>query len=85
LVKEVECRLSGEGNRFIDVDILLYGAQSIRSAELIVPHPHLAEQAFVLIPLAEIAPELVHSETGSTIGELASKVVGGEKVQLYEL
>ena len=84
-VKEVERRLSGEGNRFIEVDILFYGDQNIRSAELIVPHPHLAERASVLIPLAEIAPELVHLETGATIGELASKVVRREKVRLYEL
>lgn len=44
------------GPRPLDLDVLLYGQQIISQAGLCVPHPHLAERAFVLLPLAEIAP-----------------------------
>jgi len=46
------------GPRTLDLDLLLYGAQRIESADLSVPHPHLHERAFVLLPLCEIAPRL---------------------------
>ncbi|MBN1366441.1 MAG: 2-amino-4-hydroxy-6-hydroxymethyldihydropteridine diphosphokinase [Dehalococcoidales bacterium] len=46
--------------RIIDIDILLYGDEIIDTPDLKIPHPRLAERAFVLVPLAEIAPELVH-------------------------
>ena len=47
------------GPRVIDLDLLLYGGEQVAFPELIVPHPRLRERAFVLVPLAEIAPELV--------------------------
>jgi 2-amino-4-hydroxy-6-hydroxymethyldihydropteridine diphosphokinase len=47
------------GPRTLDIDILTYGDQSIDAPDLKTPHPHLAERAFVLAPLAEIAPHLV--------------------------
>ncbi len=47
------------GPRLIDIDILLFGAQEIHESGLDIPHPRLTERAFVLVPLAEIAPELV--------------------------
>jgi len=46
------------GPRVIDLDLLLYGGERISSPRLTVPHPRLRERAFVLIPLAEIAPEM---------------------------
>ncbi|HET8700530.1 MAG TPA: 2-amino-4-hydroxy-6-hydroxymethyldihydropteridine diphosphokinase [Nitrococcus sp.] len=46
------------GPRTLDLDILLWGAQQLRLPELIVPHPGIAQRAFVLYPLAELAPEL---------------------------
>ena len=46
--------------RPIDIDILFYGDQIIETPELIIPHPRLTERAFVLTPLAVIAPDLVH-------------------------
>lgn len=58
--------------RPIDVDILLYGGRVIETTELRVPHVLLAERNFVLVPLAELAPEAAHPVTGRTIGELAA-------------
>ena len=45
--------------RTLDLDILLYGQARVHSAALTVPHPRMAQRAFVLLPLAEIAPQLV--------------------------
>jgi len=67
--------------RPIDIDILFYGDQVINSPELIIPHPHLEERAFVLIPLAEIAPDLVHPVSGKTIRKMVEKVRGSEGVR----
>jgi len=46
------------GPRVLDLDVLLYGSRVVDESGLRVPHPHLAERAFVLLPLAEIAPEV---------------------------
>ena len=48
--------------RTLDLDILLYGEARIESTHLSIPHPRMFERAFVLVPLAEIAPALVTSE-----------------------
>ena len=59
--------------RTLDLDVLLYGAQVIDLPGLRVPHPRLAERAFVLEPLAALAPELRHPELGATIESLAAR------------
>jgi 2-amino-4-hydroxy-6-hydroxymethyldihydropteridine diphosphokinase len=56
--------------RHIDIDILLCGDNIINDHELAIPHPHLQERNFVLIPLMELAPELIHPVLGKTIEEL---------------
>ena len=74
LAKVIETKMGRTGksndSRPIDVDILFYGDQVVDTPELVIPHPLLHERAFVLIPLAEIAPELVHPVMGKTVMEL---------------
>lgn len=58
------------GPRPLDLDILLFDNQVIDDNELSVPHPRLAERAFVLIPLREVAPQAIDPRSGKTVSEL---------------
>jgi 2-amino-4-hydroxy-6-hydroxymethyldihydropteridine diphosphokinase len=60
------------GPREIDIDILMYDGVVFENAALQVPHPDLERRKFVLVPLREIAPDLVHPVNGMTIEELAA-------------
>ena len=60
------------GPRVIDLDLLLYDDTVIDAAQLRVPHPHLHERAFVLVPLAEIAPDASIPRRGSVAAALAA-------------
>ncbi|RME84853.1 MAG: 2-amino-4-hydroxy-6-hydroxymethyldihydropteridine diphosphokinase [Caldilineae bacterium] len=62
------------GPRLIDIDILFYDRVCFASYSLTVPHPRLAERAFVLVPLADIAADLVHPGNGYTIEELVARL-----------
>jgi 2-amino-4-hydroxy-6-hydroxymethyldihydropteridine diphosphokinase len=82
LVKGIERKLGrqpGKTNtpRPIDIDILFYDNEAVNSLELIIPHPRLTERAFVLAPLTEIAPELVHPANGKTAKELLGELEKG--------
>jgi len=74
-LKQTEKQLGRQANfrfgpRLIDLDILFYGNRIIQTPRLQVPHPRLTQRAFVLVPLAEIAPELVHPQNKQTITQL---------------
>lgn len=86
--QEVENRLGRVrsirwGPRTIDIDLLLFGDHEIETAELTIPHPRMAERAFVLEPLAEIAPDLRVGRT--SIQELLERLrkEGGQGIALY--
>lgn len=62
------------GPRTLDLDLLLYDQQRIVTSRLTLPHPRLAERAFVLVPLAEVAPLELHIPGAGTLGELLVKI-----------
>jgi 2-amino-4-hydroxy-6-hydroxymethyldihydropteridine diphosphokinase len=61
------------GPRLIDLDILLYNNLVLDTPMLTIPHPRLAERAFVLIPMVELAPDLRHPVLGKTMLELKNQ------------
>jgi 2-amino-4-hydroxy-6-hydroxymethyldihydropteridine diphosphokinase len=85
-IKEIESKMGREpsfrnGPRLIDIDIILYGDQQIDLPGLIIPHPRMLERGFVMVPLAEIAPDLVIPGDGRTSREIVSLMdVSGIKV-----
>lgn len=62
------------GPRIIDLDILLYGGRVINYKRLQVPHPRMLERAFVLVPLAEISPDLIVPGANRTAAELLAGI-----------
>lgn len=64
------------GARTLDLDLLLYGTDAIDEPGLRVPHPHLHERAFALVPLIEIAPDLVIPGHGRAADLVAAMVTG---------
>ena len=62
------------GPRTIDLDILFYDQAIVETPTLRVPHPHLAERAFVLLPLVDLEPDLMHPALGKTVRQLLDGV-----------
>jgi len=74
-------KLVAKGPRLIDIDILLYGDETIDTPELQVPHPRMLHRKFVLAPLAEIAPDLTHPAFRKTVSELSLEVADPSEVR----
>jgi 2-amino-4-hydroxy-6-hydroxymethyldihydropteridine diphosphokinase len=66
--------------RIIDIDILLAGNQEINTEELVVPHQEMTKRAFVLMPLHEIAPQVVHPVLNKSIKELLEQLPAKNKM-----
>jgi 2-amino-4-hydroxy-6-hydroxymethyldihydropteridine diphosphokinase len=86
-LKETEIRLGRKetfrfGPRLIDLDILFYDDLVLETPTLSIPHPRITERAFILVPLAEIAPDLPHPVLGKSIQQLKAGV-DSSSVELY--
>jgi 2-amino-4-hydroxy-6-hydroxymethyldihydropteridine diphosphokinase len=70
------------GSRIIDLDILLFDQDVIDKRNLKIPHPELHKRRFVLLPLAELAPQVIHPQLGQSISTLLATVKDAKRVVL---
>jgi 2-amino-4-hydroxy-6-hydroxymethyldihydropteridine diphosphokinase len=87
-IKEIEEQVGRRvtfrwGPREIDIDILFYDDLVMENETLTIPHPRVHERAFMLVPLADIAPELMHPLAGQTINKLLNKLDKSD-IELFE-
>ena len=73
------------GARIIDLDILLYNNLKLDRRGFTVPHPEMQNRKFVLVPLSEIAPQVIHPVLGMTISQLMVNVKDSKRVSLFRL
>ncbi len=86
-VKQIEMELGRQererwGPREIDIDVLLVGEGRVEEADFQVPHPRMWERAFVVVPLADLAPEMV-TPGGERVVELAERLRQGQGIHAY--
>jgi 2-amino-4-hydroxy-6-hydroxymethyldihydropteridine diphosphokinase len=72
-----------KGPRLIDLDILLYGNETIATPDLQVPHPRMLDRRFVLVPLVEIAPNLRHPSWDATAAEMLERTSDRSEVRIF--
>jgi 2-amino-4-hydroxy-6-hydroxymethyldihydropteridine diphosphokinase len=70
--------------RTLDLDLLLYGDERLRTDALTLPHPRLHQRRFVLVPLAELAPDARHPVLGKTFSELLAATVEEARVEIWK-
>jgi 2-amino-4-hydroxy-6-hydroxymethyldihydropteridine diphosphokinase len=88
-LRGIEARMGSEklvpkGPRLIDIDILLYGDATVDRPELQVPHPRMLQRKFVLVPLAEIAPNVKHPSWAGTAKQIVSNLADSSAVHKFE-
>jgi len=88
LAKGIELKMGRHSKtgepRVIDIDVILYGDQVIDTKDLVIPHPRMQERSFVLIPLAEIAPDVVHPVLKKSMKELNKAIKEQQGVLKFE-
>ncbi len=73
------------GSRIIDLDVLFYGSLVIKKRTLKIPHPELANRRFVLLPLSELGPQVIHPVLQASVSELLASVKDVKKVSLMPI
>jgi 2-amino-4-hydroxy-6-hydroxymethyldihydropteridine diphosphokinase len=89
-LREIEMRMGSKkaiakGPRILDIDILLYGDETIATPELQVPHPRMTQRRFVLVPLVELAPDVKHPSWDATAADLLAATTDRSEVRRFEL
>jgi 2-amino-4-hydroxy-6-hydroxymethyldihydropteridine diphosphokinase len=86
-VRAIEARMGSKkpvpkGPRLLDIDVLLYADEIVQTAELQIPHPRMQQRRFVLVPLNEIAPRVLHPQIELTVSELLARCQDAAEVRL---
>jgi 2-amino-4-hydroxy-6-hydroxymethyldihydropteridine diphosphokinase len=87
-LREIEVRMGSKkaiakGPRILDIDILLYGQETIATPELQVPHPRMTHRRFVLVPLVEITPNVQHPSWHATAADLLAATTDHSEVRRF--